>query len=194
MGGEVTRDPEEAAGAAVHWDDAQMKTSYANVCNVASTGEEIVLLFGVNQAWRTGQREIAVQLSDRLILSPFAAKRLAGLLGDALREYERGFGPLPPGTEAAPGTRAQPNVTIKWDDTGLRSTYANMCSVASTREEVVLLFGINQAWHAGQREVRVQLSDRIVLSPFAARRLSVLLDGVVRKHESRFGPLPDFRP
>jgi hypothetical protein len=71
-----------------------MKSSYANVCNVASTREEVVLLFGVNQAWNTAQREIPVQLSDRIILSPHAAKRLSVLLGNVLREYEARFGAL----------------------------------------------------------------------------------------------------
>jgi hypothetical protein len=84
-------------------------------------------------------------------------------------------------------------VRIRWDDTGLKSSYANVCNVASTREEVVLMFGINQAWHAGQREIPVQLSDRVVMSPFAAKRLSVLLGNVLKEYESRFGALPDPR-
>jgi hypothetical protein len=79
--------------------------------------------------------------------------------------------------------------TVKWDDSNMKSSYANVCNVASTREEVVLLFGINQAWHAGQKEVTVQLTDRIILSPFAAKRLSVLLGNLVKEHESRFGAL-----
>jgi hypothetical protein len=80
--------------------------------------------------------------------------------------------------------------SVKWDDANMRSSYANVCNVASTREEVVLLFGINQAWHAGQKEVTVQLTDRIILSPFAAKRLALLLGNLLREHESRFGPLP----
>ena len=78
---------------------------------------------------------------------------------------------------------------IKWDDANMKSSYANVCNVASTREEVVLLFGINQAWHAGQREVTVQLTDRIILTPFAAKRLAILLNNLMREHESRFGAL-----
>lgn len=85
---------------------------------------------------------------------------------------------------------AQAPVTIKWDDSNMRSSYANVCNVASTREEVVLLFGINSAWHAGQKEVTVQLTDRLILSPFAAKRLSVLLGNVLREYETRFGPVP----
>lgn len=90
--------------------------------------------------------------------------------------------------QAAAGT-----MKVKWDDTRMKSSYANVCNVASTREEVVLLFGINQAWHSGQREIPVQLTDRIILSPHAAKRLSVLLNNVLREYESRFGSLPDPR-
>jgi hypothetical protein len=79
--------------------------------------------------------------------------------------------------------------TVRWDDTNLKSSYANVCNVSSTREEVVLVFGINQAWERGQNEVRVQLTDRIILSPFAAKRLAMLLENVVREYESRFGEL-----
>ncbi|MBI2217483.1 MAG: DUF3467 domain-containing protein [Candidatus Rokubacteria bacterium] len=94
---------------------------------------------------------------------------------------------------ATPPETAQTGPRIRWDDTGLKSSYANVCNVASTREEIVLLFGINQAWHAGQREISVQLSDRIVMSPHAAKRLAILLENVLREYENRFGPLPDPR-
>ena len=80
-------------------------------------------------------------------------------------------------------------VKVKWDDTNMRSTYANVCNVTGTREEIVLLFGMNQAWHAGQKEVTVQLAERIVLSPFAAKRLALLLNNTVRDYETHFGAL-----
>src|SRR5574342_568041 len=85
----------------------------------------------------------------------------------------------------AAGAGAAP--TIRWDDSSLKSSYANVCNVSSTREEVVLVFGINQAWERGQSEVKVQLTDRIILSPFAAKRLAELLSRVMREYESRFG-------
>jgi hypothetical protein len=78
---------------------------------------------------------------------------------------------------------------IKWDDSNMKSAYANVCNVTSTREEVVMLFGMNQAWNRGQKEVTIQLTDRIVISPYAAKRLSMLLDGVVKEYEKRFGVL-----
>ena len=90
-------------------------------------------------------------------------------------------------TEAAETTVE--GTKIKWDDSNMKSAYANVCNVSSTREEVVLLFGVNQAWNRGQKEVTIQLTDRIIISPFAAKRLSMLLGSVVKEYEGRFGTL-----
>ena len=87
------------------------------------------------------------------------------------------------------GEQAPQGARIKWDDSNMKSSYANVCNVTSTREEVVMLFGINQAWNRGQKEVTVQLTDRIIISPYAAKRLTVLLEGVVKEYEKRFGAL-----
>ena len=78
---------------------------------------------------------------------------------------------------------------VKWDDAGMNTSYANVCNVSSTREEVTLLFGTNQTWHTGQKELVIKLSDRVILSPFAAKRLSLLLTNVVSEYEKRFGQL-----
>jgi hypothetical protein len=83
-----------AGGPKVVWDDSKMKTSYANVCNVLGTREEIMLLFGANQAWHGGQKEVTVALSDRVVLNPYAAKRLMHLLEQGLKEYEARYGEL----------------------------------------------------------------------------------------------------
>ena|SRR4026207_850096 len=83
---------------------------------------------------------------------------------------------------------------IKWDDSNMKSSYANVCNVTSTREEVVMLFGINQAWNRGQKEVTIQLTDRIIISPYAAKRLATLLEGVVKEYEKRFGTLTTEAP
>jgi hypothetical protein len=85
--------------------------------------------------------------------------------------------------------QAQAQTRLKWDDSNMKSSYANVCNVTSTREEVVMLFGINQAWNRGQKEVTIQLTDRIIISPYAAKRLVTLLDGVVKEYEKRFGQL-----
>ena len=97
-----------------------------------------------------------------------------------------------PKKKEAPVEDATQNIgqtKIIWDDANMRSVYANVANVAGGREEVVLLFGMNQAWHAGQKEVKVKLENRVVLSPFAAKRLAMLLNNVINDYEKRFGVL-----
>ena len=89
----------------------------------------------------------------------------------------------------AADARGMEGTKIKWDDANMKSSYANVCNVTSTREEVVMLFGINQAWNRGQKEVTIQLTDRIIISPYAAKRLATLLEGVVKEYEKRSGAL-----
>src|SRR5574341_1007612 len=90
---------------------------------------------------------------------------------------------------AAPSETTSTGPKIRWDDSNMKSAYANFCNVASTREEFVLLFGVNQAWQAGQAEIPIQLTDRIIMSPFVAKRLAVLLSNVLREYETRIGSL-----
>ncbi len=98
---EAERKPAAAVRAAqtglptVTWDDSNMGTSYANVVNVASTREEVTLFFGTNQTWNIRDtREVTVRLSDRIVLNPYAAKRLWTLIGNVLAEYENRYGAL----------------------------------------------------------------------------------------------------
>jgi len=88
---------------------------------------------------------------------------------------------------AAPKPATGP--TVKIDDTGISNAYANVCNVSSSREEVVLVFGMNNAWERDASEVRVKLNSRVILSPFAAKRLGMLLDSVVKQYETRFGDI-----
>jgi hypothetical protein len=85
------------------------------------------------------------------------------------------------------GDSATPS--IKWDGSKMNSSYANVCNVTSTREEINPLFGTNQTWVRGGHEVVVELTDRIILNPFAAKRLAVLLENVVGEYEKRFGAI-----
>jgi len=78
---------------------------------------------------------------------------------------------------------------VRWDDSKITNTYANVCNASSTREEFTLLFGTNQTWNTAQNELTVQLTNRIVLNPYAAKRLMLLLNNVIRAYEARFGEL-----
>jgi hypothetical protein len=89
----------------------------------------------------------------------------------------------------AAATVAENATKVVWDDSKMNTSYSNVCNVLGSREEITLLFGANQAWHAGQKEVKVLLSDRVVLNPYAAKRLSLLLEKVLKEYESRYGEL-----
>jgi hypothetical protein len=81
--------------------------------------------------------------------------------------------------------------TVDWDDSQMRSTYANVVNASSTREEVTVFFGTNDTWKpTAERKFHVSLTDRIVLNPHAAKRLWVLLGAILGEYESRFGALP----
>jgi hypothetical protein len=92
-------------------------------------------------------------------------------------------------SERPTATTGEAGVSVRWDDSTMRSAYANVCNVTGTREEIILLFGVNQSWNSAQRELVVQLLDRVIMSPFAAKRLSILLTRVLREYESRYGQL-----
>lgn len=79
---------------------------------------------------------------------------------------------------------------IKWDHASMQTTYANVVNVASTMEELSVFFGTNKTWDLDEEvEVIVELTHRILLNPYAAKRLSILLSYVIGEYESRFGPL-----
>jgi hypothetical protein len=81
------------------------------------------------------------------------------------------------------------NTRVNWDDSKMVTSFANVVNVLVTREELTLLFGMNQTWNmsAESKELTVQLSNRIVLTPYAAKRLLTLLTARMRDYEARVG-------
>ena len=78
---------------------------------------------------------------------------------------------------------------VKWNVEQLKSSYVNFANANSTREEVALNFGMNSNWDRGANEVEIELTHRIVMSPFAAKRLAELLVKLVSQYEGRYGTL-----
>jgi hypothetical protein len=91
--------------------------------------------------------------------------------------------------ETSATEKASQQVKVRWENTNVQSVYSNVCNVAGTREETVLLFGMNQAFNATDNEMTIQLSNRIVMSPFVAKRLAQLLNSVVADYETKYGVL-----
>lgn len=84
-------------GMAVNWDDSKMVSSYSNIGTATANREEFFLLFGTHLNWRGGAAErksIDVQLSQRIVMSPFAAKRLSMILEQSIKAYEEQFGQI----------------------------------------------------------------------------------------------------
>ncbi len=84
-------------------------------------------------------------------------------------------------------------VRVAWDDSDISSQYANIATATANREEFFLLFGTHQNWRGNEKEntVKVKLSNRIVLSPFAAKRLMLILQHSINAYESKFGKIGD---
>lgn len=93
---------------------------------------------------------------------------------------------------ATPGNGTKPGGgrTLKWDDTDMTTTYANVVNVAMTREECGLFFGTNLTTSISSGDqVTIRLTDRIIMTPHAAKRLAVLLEANLRGYEERYGKL-----
>ncbi|MEM9549614.1 MAG: DUF3467 domain-containing protein [Pseudomonadota bacterium] len=86
----------EAQTAAVNWDDSRMETAFANVVNIQGTREQVELFFGTHRSWNAGKTsgDVKVDLTNRMILTPYAAKRLNTILTRVMREYEARHGVL----------------------------------------------------------------------------------------------------
>ena len=101
-------------------------------------------------------------------------------------------GDAPPSKDRGAASPAVPKETgprLKVDTSGITSSYCNVCNVSSTREEVVLNFGVNEDWDRGAKTADVKMLHRIILSPFAAKRVSQLLGSLVKEYETRHGEL-----
>ena len=87
-------------------DQRELNTCYANAFRTNATAEEVIVDFGLNQvvqASRQGSEgassnepanEIVFQLSSRVILNYYSAKRLVLTMGQLIRRYEEQFGEL----------------------------------------------------------------------------------------------------
>ena len=81
------------------------------------------------------------------------------------------------------------DVSITWDDSDISSEYANIATATANREEFFLLFGTHQNWRGNEEtnSLNVKLSNRMVLSPFAAKRLNLVLQQCISVYEEKFG-------
>ena len=77
-------------------DERQMETQYANAFRSNGTAEEVMLDFGLNSpaAVQRDYPEFVFQVTSRIIMNYYSAKRLAMTLTQVVRRHEEQFGQL----------------------------------------------------------------------------------------------------
>lgn len=92
-------------------------------------------------------------------------------------------------TTATADSASSQSPKVRFNTAELKSSYCNVCNATSTREEVVLNFGLNETWDQGAANIDVKLLHRIILSPHAAERLHDLLSKLMAEHKTRYGKM-----
>jgi hypothetical protein len=90
-------------------------------------------------------------------------------------------------TNAKTESVAQPEVV--WNDSNMKSLYVNATNVLGGREELMILLGLNQAWNTNQKKVQVDIAERVVMTPYTAKRLAIMLSATLKAYEAKFGTI-----
>jgi hypothetical protein len=88
----------------------------------------------------------------------------------------------------APGAAMQQRPQLKLDDSNAIASYANVCRVTGTPEELIIDFGLNPQ-PVGVPTEAVRISQRIVTNFYTAKRLLHALQLTLQRHEAAFGVL-----
>ena len=80
------------------------------------------------------------------------------------------------------------SMPVPVDESHIMATYANVCRVTGTPEELIVDFGLNKQV-AGTSPETIQLTQRIIVNFFTAKRLAAALAMAVARHEQAFGML-----
>lgn len=77
-------------------DESKMQTTYANTIRTSTTGDEVILDFGVNLPTPTQDNSPAMSFSvgSRIVMNWRGAKRLAMSLGQVVRQFEERNGEI----------------------------------------------------------------------------------------------------
>ena len=84
---------------------------------------------------------------------------------------------------------ANPTSTPSVDASGLKTSYANVCRIAQTPNEVIVDFGMNPNFFGNILDEPLKLDTRIILSHDAAKRLCLHLTATIQNYESRYGAI-----
>jgi hypothetical protein len=82
---------------------------------------------------------------------------------------------------------ALPQAQVAIDTATLRTSYANVCRIAQTPNEVIIDFGLNPNFYGQILDEPLRLDNRVILSHDAAKRLCLHLTATIQNYENRYG-------
>ncbi len=85
--------------------------------------------------------------------------------------------------------QAQPEQQVKIDAEGVLPTYANLCRVTSTPEEIIMDFAVNPNAFGKVLDEPLKLNHRIIMNYQAAKRVALILGETIRRHEANYGTI-----
>jgi hypothetical protein len=88
-----TPTPEQAQRQLVQVDASKAEAAYANFCRVTGTPEELIIDFGLNTQ-PMGVPTEPINVSQRIVMNYFTAKRMLTALSMSLQRHEAAFGVL----------------------------------------------------------------------------------------------------
>jgi hypothetical protein len=89
---------------------------------------------------------------------------------------------------SAPAAEAQAPRQVTVDASKAHAAYSNFCRVTGTPEELIIDFGLNSQ-PMGVPSEPIEVSQRIVINYYTAKRLLAALQMSLQRHEAAFGVL-----
>jgi len=75
------------------------------------------------------------------------------------------------------------------DQSNLSVSYANVCRIAQTPNEVIVDFGMNPNFFGAILDEPLKLENRVIMSHDAAKRLCLHLMATIQNYESKYGTI-----
>ncbi len=168
-------------GVTVEIDDSKAVATYANICRVTATRDEVFLDFAVD-SHPSGQAEKPIPVNRRIIVNFYTAKRMLHALNLTVERHEATFGSLDlDGRNRDAGDSAL-------DDSQVLASYGNFCRVTGTPEEMIVDFGLNPQ-PIGTPTEAIPIEWRVITNFANAKRLTLDMQSAIRRHEADHGPL-----
>ncbi len=101
---------------------------------------------------------------------------------------EQEVGRATPPQSAAPSADQQGLQQVQIDDSKVVASYANFCRVTGTPEELIVDFGLSKN-PMGPPGEKIEITQRLIMNFYTAKRLLGVLQMAVQRHEQTFGVL-----